>query len=709
LLPTRYLVALLTSGALLGLILLNLEVWGITWLGQKLGGRATSGQVRGALAISQIPKLLAAAGWAGYTLSTRLGSTARGLIPPAGSILGTSHRPLAWAAELIAMIVSVGILVVLLRKAQGLSAIVALGLVQIGLSITAMPVMSLVWIAHCAYQEAIGYRMPGTALWFAIALPISLAWYNMLVWLIPAGPIFLLTNRVPRGLIRFANRNLFAQTSAPQAATPAWLRRVERTFVFPRAIVGLLATSCFVALLMPVMIQMPGRKHRFSHDYPGLWFQLGWNIAHMLMVVAIILHYRANSNRKLKYEILLLAFGIGTISFAVDGMLVLHKEALAKLLALEAEERGSLQAGAVLGFSVRALLVLLLAALIGAWLRPSREDDGFPRSPTRWTRFLYRASAPVPWVMMLGDLLTATGGGIYVFFANCATVLLIIRYFSFEQMMGAPAIFLRSFSDEMTGVTLGHIVLGAATRYAPVVALTHVRQAPEALMPQARAGEVARLFTAPDAGWQEWVKQHLSVCSFVVVDASIGTEGVRWEIEEIRRRLPLRRVVIMARTDHPIELPDDVFVLRYGLGRAEAKKARNSLKAWLRHMDAGTDPPRASDRRREGITPCRLTEIRRASGRWPERREWLGITSCLIGLGSIIVGCFVSLLGYVLLLVFLGSMTSAAGVLAALIGRTTRVRWPLLGFVLCCLGIVTAFIAYCLSLTTDDLRRLSSE
>jgi hypothetical protein len=160
-------------------------------------------------------------------------------------------------------------------------------------------------------------------------------------------------------------------------------------------------------------------------------------------------------------------------------------------------------------------------------------------------------------------------------------IYLALRFVVIKRMLVAPIVFLRSFHDQKGTIAFGHAVMNTAIRYAPVIALTHPLQPPETLYREMRVDEIVRLYTSTDMSWQQWVTEHLQRCTAVIIDATQGTDGLVWEIEQAYALVPHERIIMLLRSPTRFDVPKDVQLLYYDIESSGKKQLRKELKKRL--------------------------------------------------------------------------------------------------------------------------------
>jgi hypothetical protein len=144
--------------------------------------------------------------------------------------------------------------------------------------------------------------------------------------------------------------------------------------------------------------------------------------------------------------------------------------------------------------------------------------------------------------------------------------------------------YLRSFHDHDTSVVLAKLVMPTAGRLAPVLATAHDLQPPEELYRRTNVLTTSRVTVLPDAAWREWLLSALPRCRAALIDVSMGSEGVLWELEQAKVILPPTRFMVLTQGKVPPPTLDltDVTVVLYQLGWRGRFRARKALRSWLK-------------------------------------------------------------------------------------------------------------------------------
>ncbi len=384
----------------------------------------------------------------------------------------------------------------------------------------------------------------------------------------------LLRGRLKRAAIRrLQGWGLLRATGS--ARTRAWMRRIPLPW----------SLGCQLALALILGRWMIPRFLHWPQLYGPVFLAPCYLVGYGLLALAMACHYIPGSSRRLKYELLGLALSV----FAVPGTLadpVSHATILGR------------DASFIFGFYTANYLgqtwFFVVAGLIfGQLLWAGKEATSARRASFLYRRTLQLKVLPA---VMIGLAPLFPAGGAFI----SGFISLVAIYLIGQRSLENPILYLRSFHDHNTPVVLAKIVMPAAVRFAPVIATAHALQPPEELYRKTNFLTAARLQLLPDSAWQEWILATLPRCRAVLVDVSVSSGSLVWELEHARAVLPAEKIVVLVQEEAPpIDLPG-VLVVRYRLGWRGQWVARKALRRWLKKLCAA---PQAA----EALSPLTAT------------------------------------------------------------------------------------------------------
>lgn len=255
-----------------------------------------------------------------------------------------------------------------------------------------------------------------------------------------------------------------------------------------------------------------------------------------------------------------------------------------------------------LGWLVLGWLAAVAAVGLVVWLvEPDQPIEPGRESSARAFR-IYRA---VTWWQ--GTDLPSLMGYWLLSTLGLAWLLLLLRYAAKARLMSTPIVYLRSFQHDESARVFTDIVVPATHRTAPVTGLVHVLQPSSALQRQVPLLMRSNFTAVGDEQWKEWVDDRLSRAMAAVIDISVSSESVSWELGRALMHLPASRVVILRDSERPAPPPPPggITQIHYGHSPAETRFARQTLARWvwkaLHAFDTSLDLPlqRASPLRRQ--------------------------------------------------------------------------------------------------------------
>lgn len=531
---TEYVLTIAILGPLVGVAILDFESFLLYLIGHLLGTKGTFTRVRAAVAISSIPRL------AGALCST--------LLP--GFTAFFSLFFLLWSA-------------ILLTRGLAWS-----------FRVSAWRALKIVILAlHPVLLVIISYLMSGPALAGKLTffIPILIGAIGLLFLSGVAVSNTFRGGRFPRWATRWANRRLFTgQVADFSADDPVYFAKA-RWVLFPVALSFSFLSCLFLALFIAPNILR----------FPELTNLLSWGLYGMgatFLGISGFYHLQVNQLRHIKYELTMCGIVLLSQNFMTSDALA-AVTAGADIFARPADLMEIL-VGFYL-FPVGWLFITGLPLALFFW----RKVDNRP--PSKTIAFLYRHTRTSISITMGAVGLIAFTDDLRIFLL-LALILLMVRYSVYERMLVNPIVFLRSFHSQESTVALGRVITATAGRHAPIVALTHSLQPPETLLAEMQPDHTARLYTSSNSNWRQWVTQHLECCRAVILDATLTTQGLQWELQQAYTLVDHDRIAVLAVQGTNLVHPRDIQHFYYRLDWAGKRNLRRQLNHWLINMQKGS-------------------------------------------------------------------------------------------------------------------------
>jgi hypothetical protein len=285
------------------------------------------------------------------------------------------------------------------------------------------------------------------------------------------------------------------------------------------------------------------------------------------VIAGILVHFRPDHSRQLKYSLIM-------AGFPLLGLFLVPRSIL------DAVERMLPAAGISVSFLKVALLfctifwsvllVSIMAVLGGMWIR--RQASTSQSQPRSWEQLLFT----VVHMRYAGPLIVVC----FFFSKDLMLVLLMIRYLTVERFRRQPVIYLRSFHYDDAATVFGDAVAPALAPFGVLKGLVHSQQTGGALFSRTSIWQLGLMATVPDARWRDWVTKALRSARLVIIDSSVATESVMWEISSALHYVGQRRVLIIATDQAPINTTGDVEVIKYGKGGKAMARLQRDIAGW---------------------------------------------------------------------------------------------------------------------------------
>jgi hypothetical protein len=284
------------------------------------------------------------------------------------------------------------------------------------------------------------------------------------------------------------------------------------------------------------------------------------------VIAGILVHFRPNHSRELKYSLIMAGFPLLSLFLVPRSILDAVERAPAAGISV------SFLKVALLFCAIfwSVLLVSIMAVLGGMWIR--RQASNSQSLPRAWEQLLFT----VVHMRYAGPLIVVC----YFFSKDLMLVLLMIRYLTVERFRRTPVVYLRSFHYDDAAEVFGDAIAPALAPFGVVKGLVHSQQTGGALFSRTSIWQLGLMATVPDARWRDWVTKALRSATLVIVDSSVATESVIWEISAALHYVGQRCVLIITADQAPINTIGDVELIKYGKGGKAMKRLRRDIAGW---------------------------------------------------------------------------------------------------------------------------------
>lgn len=213
-------------------------------------------------------------------------------------------------------------------------------------------------------------------------------------------------------------------------------------------------------------------------------------------------------------------------------------------------------------------------------------------SPGRYQRWAWRH---LHWLAPAGFAIAFLFGvGVLAFPA------LILRFTIGERLRQHPFLFLRSFRTEKTDVIYSKIIAEPCSKRGVVVAVVHDKQIPGEINHAAHYIDWAYALVmdeeslagrrASQETWKQQIAQLIPACTGVIIETSIMTESITWELNEAVKLIAHKKIVFLQNTvTEPSKIEDKpehrgVLKISYALDKKSLKLAKKKFSAWLKSL-----------------------------------------------------------------------------------------------------------------------------
>jgi hypothetical protein len=375
-------------------------------------------------------------------------------------------------------------------------------------------------------------------------------------------------------LQRIAERSAFREQRADRSRITPRLRWIP----FPRALATALFASVAYSGSLASILSMGGYvTSPFNFEDAKYHVAIGFSLALIVSglmgvsssLYAIYLHFRPGHDRRVKYDWFLAGVSVVSAFYILKYIewLVLW-DSPGNVSALE---------GYTITITFNTKLVMLIAVL----LNPALLIFAFGLTLELWGRRLGR----LPLRRLLRPLAILRLPGMTLFAAALAhpiwMIYLWLRYTILERFSASPILYLRSFRFADTATAYGRVVARAARPFGIVVAIVHEAQTGSTLMRFTSPLDQPQVAHPTDDAWQDWVRRQLATASVVLVDATVLTENVTWEIDSARSIVAPSRIAVLVECGAKVATPEGVATIEYALDDKSVRDAVARLKIWL--------------------------------------------------------------------------------------------------------------------------------
>jgi len=287
-----------------------------------------------------------------------------------------------------------------------------------------------------------------------------------------------------------------------------------------------------------------------------------------LVMAAVVIHLRPNHSRELKYTLVLIL--LPAVSLFATGAQTRDLFSGRSIETAHPTIAYSIIYAVVvfvsLAISLWYVFVFLALSLFASyWIKTGRVT----RSSSGKIGFaFFRVRFFGPFMLLCGLA------------PDIAVVFLGGRYVLGEAFRRHPIVYLRSFRHEGAGKIFGRAIAPALAPFGVIRALVHESQTGRVLLSSTSIWQFGSLETVPDASWQSWVSDAVRSSSLAVIDCTVRTESVDWEIQTSLRELDAGRVLVMTTDQAPVVAANGATVSSYAADRGGIKRLRAQVTSW---------------------------------------------------------------------------------------------------------------------------------
>jgi hypothetical protein len=262
----------------------------------------------------------------------------------------------------------------------------------------------------------------------------------------------------------------------------------------------------------------------------GILNGLGILAPALCFIIAAIIHFQPNHSRLLKYFFLLLPLPFENLFYLPTALLSRQSSGSLSTFFIEC----------LILFSVISWGLTLSAALMIFGIYWLKQTEITTRSFSRYEYSVFHFIR-MKWIGPFMFILLWSSKDLLL-------VLLVVRYIAIERFRQRPIVYLRSFQHQYANQVFGRTIAPALSSYGVIMGLVHNLQTGSRLFSRTSLWQFGWMAVVPDGRWQEWVSTALNRASLAIVDCSVVTESVLWEIRTAVNALDVTRIAVIRGT-----------------------------------------------------------------------------------------------------------------------------------------------------------------
>jgi hypothetical protein len=337
--------------------------------------------------------------------------------------------------------------------------------------------------------------------------------------------------------------------------------------------VSLISTLALLGGTVVTVLYLEARGNEAVHSAASALDTVAAVLAVACILLGVAMHF-AGGRRRLKYELLTAGVSVEAVTFFVSIAQGLSFLAWKPSNIFESRPENFIEPAVFAWVSVSYVVLLVLARILPATLLGNPNTEWRRHPPSLSTRRAFH------WVKRFGIVFAFAA-----FFGMTQAFLLaylITRYVLGERMTSVRILYLRSFHYAEGPTAFGAIVARVASRFGVLLALVHQTQQRTDVHAKTRLTERAELFRVPDESWQRWILDEMQCASLVIIDRSVSSEGLSWEVEQALTLLSPEKLILLTKRGVSLVAPPGAWTLEYDLDASSARVARRTLERRLR-------------------------------------------------------------------------------------------------------------------------------